>query len=102
MLRAMVANASSRRSRNWFLAGYTALAGFFVLEAAIRSRGAASSLKASGDDQGTTDAIVAAYMISAVAAPCLRSIPLPRLPGSAGPIGLVTELAGTRTCRAST
>jgi protein-S-isoprenylcysteine O-methyltransferase Ste14 len=94
MLRAMVANASGRGSRTWFLAGYASLAGFFVLEAATRSRGAASSLDASGDDQGTTDAIVTAYMISAAAAPLLRSIPLPRLPGPAAPIGLATELAG--------
>jgi protein-S-isoprenylcysteine O-methyltransferase Ste14 len=94
MLRTMGANANGRGSWNWFLAGYTALAGFFALEAATRSQGPASSLDASTDDQGTTDAIVAAYVISGVAAPFLRSIPLPRLPGSVAPIGLVTELAG--------
>jgi hypothetical protein len=54
-----------------FLAGYAALAGFFALEAASRTRGAASSLDASVDDQGTTDAITTAYVISAVAAPFL-------------------------------
>jgi protein-S-isoprenylcysteine O-methyltransferase Ste14 len=94
MLRVMVANTSRRGSWNWFLAGYTALVGFFVLEVATRSTGTASSLDASGDDQGTTDAIAAAYMISAAAAPVLRLMPLARLPGSAGQIGLITELAG--------
>ena len=94
MLRAMGANASGRGSIGWFLAGYAALAGFFALEAATRTRGSASSLDASADDQGTTDAIATAYVISAVAAPFLRSMPLPRLPGSAAPVGFLTELAG--------
>ena len=90
----MGGEASGRGSVGWFLAGYAALAGFFALEAATRTRGSASSLDASVDDQGTTDAIATAYVISAVAAPFLRSIPLPRLPGSTAQFGLATEVAG--------
>ena len=90
----MGGDASGHGSIGWFLGGYAALAGFFALEAATRTRGSASSLDASVDDQGTTDAIATAYVISAVAAPFLRSIPLPRLPGSAAQLGLATQVAG--------
>jgi hypothetical protein len=38
----------------WFLAGYVGVAGFLGLEATTREGGAASSLDASSDDQGTT------------------------------------------------
>ncbi len=78
----------------WFVAGYVGVAGFFVLEATTRQRGAASSLTASHDDRGTTRMIVAAYAIAAVAAPLARVVWKPRLPRAAGPMGLGLEAAG--------
>jgi protein-S-isoprenylcysteine O-methyltransferase Ste14 len=78
----------------WFVAGYVGVAGFFVLEATTRQRGAASSLTASRDDRGTTRIIVAAYAIAAVAAPLARVVWKPRLPRAAGPMGLGLEAAG--------
>lgn len=78
----------------WFVAGYVGVAGFFVLEATTRQRGAASSLTASRDDRGTTRMIVAAYAIAAVAAPLARVVWKPRLPRAAGPMGLGLEAAG--------
>ena len=56
----------------WFLAGYAGVAGFILLEAATRRRGAASSLDASTDDRGTTRLIVVAYVTAAIAAPLVR------------------------------
>jgi len=65
-----------------------------VLEAVTRERGAASSLNASSDDQGSTRAIVAAYAAAICLAPMLRRVPSPRLPRLAGPVGLTLEGVG--------
>jgi protein-S-isoprenylcysteine O-methyltransferase Ste14 len=78
----------------WFVAGYAGVAGFFVLEASARQRGAASSLSASQDDRGTTRMIVAAYTTAAVAAPLVRLIWRPHLPRAAAPVGVGLEAAG--------
>jgi len=78
----------------WFVAGYVGVAGFFVLEASTRQRGAASSLTASRDDRGTTRMIVAAYVTAAASAPLVRLVWKPRLPRAAGPMGLGLEAAG--------
>ena len=78
----------------WFLAGYAGVAGFLVLEAATRQRGAASSLEASHDDRGTTRLIVAAYATSVVAAPLLRRLAPEQLPRAAGPVGVGLQALG--------
>lgn len=78
----------------WFVAGYAGVAGFILLEAATRRRGAASSLEASRDDRGTTRLIVAAYATAAIVAPLVRMRRRPQLPHAAGPIGVGVEVAG--------
>jgi protein-S-isoprenylcysteine O-methyltransferase Ste14 len=78
----------------WFIAGYGGVAGFFLLEASTRQRGAASSLVASRDDRGTTRMIVAAYATAAVVAPVVRMIRKPQLPPATAPLGLGLEMAG--------
>jgi len=76
------------------MAGYTGLVGFLVLESVVRERGSASSLEDSTDDQGTTRLILGAYAVAAVLPPILRPLRMPRLPRSAGPLGLVIEATG--------
>ena len=87
-----------RRSRSdgyaWFVAGSLGVAGFFVLEASTRRRGAASGLTASRDDRGTTRLIVAAYATAGLAAPLVRLMRPPQLPRAAAPLGVVLEAAG--------
>ncbi len=78
----------------WFVAGYAGVAGFFLLEASTRRRGAASSLTASRDDRGSTRMIVAAYATAAVVAPAVRMLRQPQLPRAAAPFGLSLEMAG--------
>lgn len=84
----------SRSDTAWFLAGYAGLAGFFALEAVTRKRGSASSLAASGDDQGTTRMIGVAYGLAAELPLLLRQVPAPQLPPAAGPVGLTVQAAG--------
>jgi len=70
------------------------LAGFFVLERLLRQPGGTSSLKASGDDRGTTKMIIAAYGL-AVDVPLLaRRLPGRPLPPAAAPAGLAVEATG--------
>ena len=76
------------------MAGYSGLAGFLVLESAVRQRGSASSLEDSTDDQGTTRLILGAYVVAAVLPPLLRPLRMRRLPRSAGPLGLAIEATG--------
>lgn len=90
-------HAAWRRLRaggGWFLAGYAGLLGFFALEMATRRRGAASSLRTSSEDRGTTRRIGISYAIAAEAPVLLRALPLPQLPKAVAPIGLVLEAAG--------
>jgi protein-S-isoprenylcysteine O-methyltransferase Ste14 len=76
------------------MAGYAGLVGFLVLEGVVRERGSASSLEDSPDDQRTRRLIVGAYAVAAGLAPILRPIRMPRLPRSAGPLGLAIEATG--------
>jgi protein-S-isoprenylcysteine O-methyltransferase Ste14 len=78
----------------WLAAGYAGLAGFFALEALLRQRGSASSLRATGDDRGTTLTIVAAYGLAAGLPLVARRLPGRRLPPAAAPAGLVLQAAG--------
>jgi protein-S-isoprenylcysteine O-methyltransferase Ste14 len=78
----------------WFVAGYAGVAGFLLLEASTRRRGAASSLTASRDDRGSTRMIVAAYATAAVVAPAVRMLRRPQLPRVTAPFGLAVEVAG--------
>lgn len=64
------------------------------MEALARRPGSASSLKASGDDQGTTRVILAAYRLAAVLPLLLRRLPMPQLPPIAGPAGLTMQAGG--------
>ena len=86
----MVRRSSSgvRRSgagTGWLLAGYVGIAGFLALEALARKPGSASSLDASGDDQGTTRMIGITYGLSAELPLVLRRVPAPQLPPAAAP-----------------
>ena len=83
-----------RGDRGWLLAGYAGVAGFFVLEAALRASGRASSLAASKDDSGTTRRIVAAYLLAGTVPPLLRRVPATPLPRAAAPAGLAVEATG--------
>jgi protein-S-isoprenylcysteine O-methyltransferase Ste14 len=80
--------------RGWFLAGYAGIAGFFALEAASRQGGAAASLDASADDQGTTRMIVTGFASAVFLAPFARRLSPLRLPRAVVPAGLVLETAG--------
>jgi protein-S-isoprenylcysteine O-methyltransferase len=86
--------AGRRDGIGWFVAGYAGVAGFFLLEASTRRRGAASSLTASRDDRGSTRMIVAAYATAAVVAPAVRMLRPPQLPRATAPLGLMIEVAG--------
>jgi protein-S-isoprenylcysteine O-methyltransferase Ste14 len=85
---------SRREGIGWFIAGYAGVAGFLLLEASTRDRGAASSLEASRDDRGSTRMIVAAYATAAVVAPAVRMLRRPQLPPATAPVGLSLEIAG--------
>jgi protein-S-isoprenylcysteine O-methyltransferase Ste14 len=85
---------SRREGIGWFIAGYAGVAGFLLLEASTRERGAASSLAASRDDRGSTRMIVAAYATAAVVAPAVRTLRRPQLPRATAPLGLSLEIAG--------
>jgi len=82
------------RDMGWFAAGYGGLGGFLAVEAAVRAPGSASSLAASGADEGTTRAIVIAGAVSAGLAPLVRLLRLRRMPGAAGPLGVSLQAVG--------
>ena len=82
------------RRSGWFLAGYTGVAGFFIVEMAARQRGTATSLDPSGDDEGTTRGIVTASVAAATLAPLVRRLPVRSLPRGAAPVGLALEATG--------
>jgi protein-S-isoprenylcysteine O-methyltransferase len=70
------------------------VAGFVALERLLRQPGSASSLEASGDDDGTTRRIVAAYLLAAALPALLRWVPQRPLPAASGPMGVAMEAAG--------
>ena len=83
-----------RRGRVWLAAGYLGLGGFLALEATTRQPGEASSLDASGDDDGTTRLILNAYGV-ALAVPALGLVVKSSwLPDWVRPVGLALEVAG--------
>lgn len=84
----------SRADTMWFLTGYTGTLAFFALEAVNRKPGAASSLRASGGDRGTTRAIGVAYAVASELPVLLRRLPGPELPPLAGPVGLAVQASG--------
>ncbi len=93
----MLAGVSERRgrgSRRWLLAGYTGLAGFFLLEGLLRKSGSSASLKASDQDRGTTRAVVLAYAVASDVPLLRRWLPGPALPPAAAPAGLLVQVAG--------
>jgi protein-S-isoprenylcysteine O-methyltransferase Ste14 len=79
----------------WFRAAYGGLAGFFANEGVVRQPGSAASLAASGDDQRTTQKIVAAYAAGAALAPIVRRSPIGRLVRGAAPLGPALEVGGS-------
>lgn len=84
----------TRADTGWFLTGYAGILGFFGLEAATREPGAASSLRASGDDRGTTRKIGIAYVLATELPPVLRQLSGQQLPRWAGPVGLGVQASG--------
>ena len=78
----------------WFRAAYGGLAAFVAIERVVRQPGPAASLAASGDDQRTTQKIVAAYAAGAALAPIVGRSPIGRLPHGAAPLGLALEVGG--------
>ncbi len=76
------------------LAGYAGLAGFFALEAMVRRGGPAASLKATADDEGSTQRIVVASAIAGLAAPVVRRLPAPAMPRSAARAGIAAQVLG--------
>ncbi|WP_220388646.1 methyltransferase family protein [Mycolicibacterium fluoranthenivorans] len=78
----------------WLIAGYVGAAGFLVLEAFIRKAGDASSLKASGDDEGTSRVLIVASAVAAGLPVALRRVPVRSLPRAAAPLGLALQGSG--------
>lgn len=89
---AVVHTSAKRAGRAWSVAGCAGLAAFFLLEARLRRRGAASSLKASADDRGSTRGIVAAYTVASASALLFRGAR--QLPAVVGAVGVATQAAG--------
>ena len=61
---------------------------------ATRRRGAASSLRTSTEDRGTTRRIGISYAVAAEGPLLLRTLPLPKLPTVAAGLGLVLQAGG--------
>lgn len=88
------ANAGLRRGSGWLLAGYAGAAGFFVQELFLRQPGAASSLHASHDDDGTTRMILASSGLAYSLPLVLRRLPGPTMPPAAAATGLIMQACG--------
>lgn len=89
-----VDNMNRRGGRGWLLAGYVGAAGFYVQELVLRQPGAASSLKASQDDEGTTRALLASSALAYSLPLVLRWLPMPILPVPAAAAGLILQACG--------
>jgi protein-S-isoprenylcysteine O-methyltransferase Ste14 len=98
MIATVTAEGSRARSRRagsaWLVAGYIVAAGFLALEAFIRKAGNASSLQASGDDEGTSRMLVSASAVAAVLPLVRRRMDTPNLPSAAAPLGLTVQVGG--------
>lgn len=85
---------ASSNGSGWLLAGYAWAAGFFIQELFLRRPGAASSLKASHDDNGTTRTLLTSAGLGYGLPLVLRRLPLPMLPSSAAAAGLIIQAGG--------
>jgi protein-S-isoprenylcysteine O-methyltransferase Ste14 len=84
----------STSGSGWLLAGYAGAAGFFVQELVLRQPGAASSLTASHDDDGTTRMLLASSGLAYGLPLVLRRLPVPLLPPAAAATGLIMQAGG--------
>jgi len=84
----------------WLAAGYLGLAGFLALEASVRDDTSAPDLEEESD-QGTTQGIITAYAVAALATPLLALLPGPRLPRWMAPLGLIFQFGGLALRRSS-
>lgn len=87
-------NTGSRSGSGWLVAGYAGAAGFFVQERFLRRPGAASSLTASPDDQGTTRMLLASSGLAYGLPLVLRRFPLPMMPSTVAAMGLIMQASG--------
>jgi len=81
------------RSRTFTL-GYLGLAAFFALEATVRERGGAASLRADDGDAGTTAGIVRAFVLGPLLPLGMRRLRGPRLPEAIVAAGVPLEVVG--------
>jgi protein-S-isoprenylcysteine O-methyltransferase Ste14 len=86
------------RIDRWLLAGYAGVAGFLVLEATVRppssSTGAAPGHVTTDSDEGTTRALINAYVVAAIAAPVIKRLPIRPLPAAVQPLGVGLQGVG--------
>ena len=87
-------NTGPRSGSGWLLAGYAGAAGFFVQEVFLRRPGAASSLKAPDDDEGTTRLLLASSALAYPLPLVLHRLPQPIMPSAAGATGLILQACG--------
>jgi protein-S-isoprenylcysteine O-methyltransferase Ste14 len=87
-------NMGSSSGGGWLLAGYAGAAGFFLQELFLRRPGAASSLNASNDDEGTTRALLTSSGLAYGLPLMLRQLPLPMMPSATAAVGLIMQACG--------
>ena len=87
-------NAGSSSGSGWLLAGYVGAGGFFVQELFLRRPGAASSLTASHEDEGTTRMLLASSGLAYGLPLALRRLPLPKMPPATAATGLIMQACG--------
>jgi protein-S-isoprenylcysteine O-methyltransferase Ste14 len=89
------APTGSSSNSGWLLAGYAGTAGFLVQEIFLRQHGAASSLNASHDDEGTTRLLLASSGLALGLPLVLRRLPLPMMMSAeAAATGLAMQACG--------
>jgi protein-S-isoprenylcysteine O-methyltransferase len=86
------------RIDRWLLAGYAGVAGFLILEATVRTptstAGVGAGHAATDEDQGTTRALINAYVVAAMATPVIKRLPIRPLPAAVRPLGIGLQGAG--------
>ncbi|MDR3660477.1 MAG: isoprenylcysteine carboxylmethyltransferase family protein [Mycobacterium sp.] len=88
------ASTGSSIGSGWLLAGYVGVGGFFIQELILRRPGAASSLNASHDDEGTTRTLLESSALAYVLPLALRRLPLSVMPSAAAATGLIMQACG--------
>jgi len=83
-----------RTTSRWLAAGYAGLAAFVATESILRQPGAASSLKASSGDRGTTRMVAAAWGLAFEIPLLTRRMPDRPLPAVATPLGVAIQAGG--------